>query len=159
MPINFFDFALTNARREFGGRVNLDALDLPSLADQGRCATPKPTKLDRAQANKAADRADTLQLEAWRKEVRARDGLTDRLTGQKLKTALKLLPDRAECHHIEPRGNYDVRYDVRNGLMLAYETHFKVERNRLRIVGTQFFTVNGQQYIDATFPVTFEVVQ
>lgn len=54
-----------------------------------------------------------------------------------------------------------MRYDVRNGLCLSYATHDAVERNKLRIVGTRWFKVRGiiPRYIDATYPVKFEVVK
>ena len=62
---------------------------------------------------------------------------------------------RAEAHHIVDRSDQAVRYDVRNGLCLSFATHEAVERYRLRIVGSSFFTKGGREYIDATFPVRF----
>jgi hypothetical protein len=126
---------------------------------QERRATPKSelkTKLDRAVEKKQADREDEKQLATWALRVKDRDQWKDRKTGKRVKKTRQLDPLRAEAHHIESRENLDVRYDDRNGITLAYETHDAVERNKLRIVGTKFFTKSGRKYIDATFPVRFK---
>jgi hypothetical protein len=129
----------------------------PTLAQQqsSRRAEAKPTKLDRAIANKVADNEDARKLKAWAREVKGLDGWKDRLTGRIVKPVLRLVPDRAEAHHVEPRQNYDVRYDVRNGLTLSFESHEKVERNEILIEGTKFFKVNRRRYIDCRQPVKF----
>lgn len=137
--------------------------DLPTLAEMQatRRATPKhalPTKLDRAVAKKAAERADEQQLAAWALAVKVRDEWKDRKTGKRVKRTRDLDPLRAEAHHIEPRENLDTRYDVRNGITLAFETHDAVERNKLQIIGTKFFRKNGRRYIDATHPVRWKVL-
>lgn len=119
-------------------------------------AIPKPyTKLERAIAKKAARLLDKRKLEVWARAVKERDQWKDRKTGVKVRSTRQLDPLRAEAHHIEPRSNRAVRYDVRNGLCLAFETHFDVEHFRYRIEGTAFFTVAGCRYIDGTYPVTF----
>lgn len=131
---------------------------LPLLADlQARPrAVPKPsTKLSRAVAKKAARLDDGRKLAAWAFAVKERDQWKDRKTGVTVRSTRQLDPLRAEAHHIEPRENKAVRYDVRNGICLSFATHYAITTNTLRIEGTKFFTVRGCRYIDATFPVTF----
>ncbi|HXJ72357.1 MAG TPA: hypothetical protein VNM37_05875, partial [Candidatus Dormibacteraeota bacterium] len=113
------------------------------------------TKLERAQAKDTARNTDRNKLRAWATKVKKRDEWKDRYDGQPVLKTAELHPRRAEAHHIEPRGNKDTRYDVRNGLCLSYEVHDRVERNDLIIVGTKFFEVNGRRYIDGTSPVKF----
>ncbi len=69
---------------------------------------------------------------------------------------LRLGDAEADRHHVEPRENADVRHDTRNGITLSFKTHDAVERNKLRIVGTVWFTVNGKRYINCDYPVRFE---
>lgn len=136
------------------------ALSVPTLAEVNatRRATPKyalTTKLDRAVEKKAAKREDDQKLAVWAKAVKERDGWKDRYTGKKVKRTRELDPLRAEAHHVEPRENKGTRYDVRNGLCLSFATHDAIEMNRLQIVGTKFFQLNGYRYIDCTAPVKF----
>jgi hypothetical protein len=147
-------------------RIDLAALNIPTKAQLDaelgdRRATPKhqiPTKVDRMRAKAEADRDDERKLQAWAKAVKNRDRWTDRYTGKPVRSTAILALDSAHAHHVEPRANWDVRHDVRNGLTLSYETHAKVEANELRIVGTAWFEVEGKRYIDCTEPVIFEVV-
>lgn len=121
-------------------------------------ATPKAqleTTLDRAIANKAARLLDAAKLRTWAAAVKTRDEWKDRKTGVKVRSTRTLDPLRAEAHHIEPRANKATRYDVRNGVTLAFENHFKVERGDYRIEGTKWFRKAGQTYIDGTAPVYF----
>lgn len=117
------------------------------------------TKLDRVIEKKTADREDKQKLDAWALAVKVFDNWRDRKTGKKVKRTRQLDPLRAEAHHVVPKSDRNVRYDVRNGICLSFATHDAVERNTLRIVGTKFFTVNGKTYINAREPVTFEVVK
>lgn len=140
--------------------VKASIAKLPTLAEQNAVphATPKhllSTRLDRALAKKAAALADERQLQAWARAVKDRDGWRDRRTGGRVVATYRLEALRAEAHHIAGRADKAVRYDVRNGICLSFATHDAVERNALRIVGTAFFEVDGQQYIDATYPVDF----
>lgn len=130
-------------------------------AQNVRRAVPKhalATKLDRAVAKKIARQMDEKQLAAWALAVKERDGWKDRYTDKKVKRTMDLDPLRGESHHCEPRENEDTRYDVRNGLCLSFETHDAVERHRLLIVGTKYFSLNGKRYIDCTYPVRFRKV-
>lgn len=126
-----------------------------------RHATPKhqlTTKLDRKMAVQVADRADERKLRAWATAVKALDKWKDRHTGLAVRRTHVLAPDSAHAHHIAPKGDWNVRYDVRNGICLSFKTHYAVEMNQLRIVGTKFFTKKGKRYINGRHPVTFEVV-
>lgn len=134
--------------------------DLPTLAQLQATprATPKhelETKLDRAVANKAARLDDERQLRAWAFAVKDRDRWRDRKTKRRVLRTLNLDPDRAEAHHIVPKDDWNVRHDLRNGICLSLATHLAVETGKLRIEGTQWFTVKGQRYIDGTAPVHF----
>lgn len=122
-------------------------------------AVAKPgvaTKLERAKAKETARNKDRAAMQRWATKVKKRDEWLDRHDGQPVLKTSVLCPRRAEAHHIEPRGNKDVRFDVRNGICLSYEVHDRVERNELTIVGTRYFEVNGRRYIDATHKVKFK---
>lgn len=134
--------------------------DLPTLAEVNAVphATPKhllPTRLDRAIQNKADRLDDAKKLREWACAVKTRDQWKDRKTKRRVLKTLSLDPDRAEAHHIEPKDDWNVRHDVRNGICLSLATHLAVETGKLRIEGTQWFTVKGQRYIDGTAPVHF----
>jgi hypothetical protein len=133
---------------------------LPTLADVDAVphATPKhelKTQLDRAIEKKAARLTDRQKLIAWAFAVKDRDQWRDRKTGVRVLRTRQLDPLRAEAHHIEPKADRAVRYDVRNGLCLSLAIHEAVERGQWRIEGTVWFTVGGCRYIDARFPVIF----
>lgn len=138
-------------------------LNLPTMAEVNARphATPKwklPTKLERAIEKDQAQREDETKLESWAREVKDLDGWKDRRTGKRLKKTRALHPLRGEAHHIEPKADLAVRYDVRNGIALALETHDAVERGKLRIVGTVFFTLAGKRYINGRRKVRFKEV-
>jgi hypothetical protein len=121
-------------------------------------ATPKyqlETKLDRAIANKAFRLEDARKLRQWAFDVKVLDHWKDRKTGTRVRRCLELDADRAESHHVVSKDDWAVRYDVRNGLCLSLAVHEAVTRGKYRIEGTAWFTVNGQRYINARFPVTF----
>ncbi len=133
---------------------------LPTLAElqaQPRARTKRQlgTKLDRAIAKKAARLADLYALRRWAFAVKTRDQWRDRKTGAAVQRSRDLDPWRAEAHHLVSRDDRSVRYDIRNGVCLSFATHYAIERGDYRIEGTRWFSVNGQRYIDATFPVYF----
>ena len=126
------------------------------MIDTARLPFPKPsTKLDRAIASKAARLLDAQKLRAWALAVKTRDRWIDRKTGKRVISTRRLDPLRAEAHHLEPKENKAVRYDVRNGICLSLETHLAVELHRYRIEGTVFFVKGGARYIDGRYAVTF----
>jgi hypothetical protein len=138
-------------------------LDRPTLDEQSRIgrAVSKSeikTRMDRAIEKKQDKREDERKLAIWAKAVKARDKWTDRLTGRAVKKPGKVSiidPDVAHAHHGEPRENYDVRYDIRNGITLSALTHEKVEKNELTIVGKHYFVVKGRRYLNLSKHVTF----
>lgn len=124
--------------------------------DTAGLAFPKGgSKLDRAIANKAARLEDARKLRVWALAVKTRDLWKDRKTGARVHASRSLDPLRAEAHHIEPKSNRALRYDVRNGVTLSLQTHEDVTHNRYRIEGTAWFTIRGCRYINADFPVYF----
>lgn len=124
--------------------------------DYSRSAQPKgSSRLDRAIASRTRRLADARQLRAWALAVKTRDQWRDRKTNARLRRCLDLDPTRAEAHHIEPKATRATRYDVRNGITLSLALHEEVELGRYRIEGTQFFTIDGHRFIDATHPVIF----
>jgi len=131
---------------------------LPTLSEQQarpRATWKTSTRLQRAIAKKAARLDDAKKLAAWAKAVKDRDQWKDRRTGQPVRRTRELDPLRAEAHHLVSKDDRAVRYDVRNGICLSFETHDLVERYVLRIEGTKFFTKHGVRYIDARYPVQF----
>jgi hypothetical protein len=141
-----------------GKRRRFASLPTLSATNARPRATPKDqlgTKLDRAIARKAARLLDAKKLRVWAFAVKERDQWKDRKTGGRVRRTRQLDPLRAEAHHIAGKDDWAVRYDIRNGITLSYATHFAVQRHRLRIVGSAFFTKGGTRYIDGTYAVGF----
>lgn len=130
---------------------------LPTMAEVNARprAVPKPSAAAREDAKAKSKRSDRGKLSRWAVKVKDRDGWIDRYDGQPVMRSAEFHPRRGEAHHIAPKGNLAVRYDVRNGICLSADVHAQVEANRLTIVGTEFFTVDGKRYIDATHRVIF----
>lgn len=104
---------------------------LPTLSEQQarpRATYKTSTRLQRAIAKKAARLDDAKKLAAWAKAVKDRDQWKDRRTGVPVRRTRELDPRRAEAHHLVSRDDRAVRYDVRNGICLSFETHDLVER-------------------------------
>src|SRR5262245_1367650 len=101
--------------------VNLSKLQ--TLGQRSRGDLAKPTRLERAVEKKDAKREDEKKLTTWARAVKDDDEWKDRYTGKRLKRTRELDPLRAEAHHIEPRANEDVRYDVRDGITLSFSSH------------------------------------
>ncbi len=135
------------------------AARLPTLGEMRakRLACPKgPSRLERAKAKQQADKEDERKLRDWARRVKVRDEYTDRLIGGRAVKTAAAHPQRAEAHHIAGRADWDVRYDVRNGITVTWETHEAIESGKLEVIGTRFFTVNGKRYIDGTHPVKYK---
>jgi hypothetical protein len=131
--------------------------NLPTMADVNatRRATPKGSEPSRLEIKAAKKVDDKREWERAKKEVWARDQSRDRLTKRKVIKTLELHPRRGEVHHLEPRENKALRYDRRNLILLSLETHERVTKHELAIVGTRFFTHEGKQHIDADYRVRF----
>lgn len=128
---------------------------LKTLAEANAKPKPCPKGESRLTVKTAEVKDDAKKLAACRKAVWTRDEGKDRYTGRRVLKTIALDPDRGEAHHVAGRADKAVRYDPRNLILLSLDTHEKVERNELKIVGTKFFTVNGKQYIDCDHAVTF----
>lgn len=131
--------------------------DRPTLVDlqRERRATPKgqiPTRLEEKTEKKVNE---AKEWERAKREVWTRDKSRCRLTKRKVKKTLELDPLRGEVHHLAPREDKSVRYDKRNLVLLSLETHERVTRHELTIVGTRFFMVDGKKYINADYAVRF----
>ncbi len=112
----------------------------------------------RAEKNTAAAKDDERQLADWRNAVGTRDKWIDRFTGKKTERTLAHVLNRAEAHHLSPRANKDTRFDRRNGVHLSLHSHEQVTHGEIRIKGTSFYRLNSKRYIDADFPLIFEVL-
>lgn len=166
-PDPIVEIALVPAPDQLGPIVEVEIIpvtelrrlqQLKTLADIHAVPRAQPkryTKLDRAIERKAARIADERLLKAWALAVKTRDQWKDRKTGARLRSTTDLDPLRAEAHHIVSRDDLNVRTDIRNGVCLSYATHFAVTHQQFRIEGTEFFVIDGQRYIDGTFPVFF----
>lgn len=133
---------------------------LPTLGEiQGlRRAVPKYAEKSRLQAKREKTTDHRKTWDAVTREIWMRDHGRDRLTRRKVKKTIALDPLRGEVHHVVSRDDRAVRYDRRNLLLLSLETHGRVERHELRIVGTHWFTINGKTYVNTEYPVRFEKV-
>lgn len=137
----------------------LDGLNLPTLADTTkggwRKDTPEPTRLEK----KTADIRDERKEEAaWRKAIWRRDGGCCRWCHREVRKCLDLVPTRGECHHISGRVVKEIRWDVRNGLLLCATCHERLtgkvaEKHVLQSKHT--FTVDGVQYVNGDKPMKF----
>lgn len=113
-------------------------------------------------AEKTADDKDEKAAEkAWRKAVIKEDGKVCRHCQRKVVQQLELAPERLEVHHVAPRVDQAVRWDVRNGMVLCCECHEKVTRYVLLIVQKAKYLFRLEDtlktYINARKPVTFKV--
>lgn len=127
---------------------------LPTLAEQGRIAPPKPSKLARFARVRQRHAADEKGLRQWRTAVRARDQGLCRVCGLKARVSLSFGPTRGECHHIKERAHQPTRHDVRNGIYVCVRDHIRLERHELVIVAGQHFEIDGARYWDATARLT-----
>jgi hypothetical protein len=135
---------------------------LPTLADRGRCAPPKPSRLDRLDARIDKKRDYERKAETFRRDVIKRDGHVCRCCGGKVIRTLDLVPNRLEVNHIHGRVGV-FRFLVQCALVLCFRCHERVTgtvNHKLKIVGTAFVTVDGRQCINAgetqPIPVHFE---
>lgn len=137
-------------------------LNLPTLADRGRCAEPKPSRLDRLDDRIDKKRDHERNAAKFRSGVIKRDGHVCRCCGCKVIRTMELVANRLEVHHIYGRGAA-FRFLVRCALVLCFRCHERVTgtvNDKLKLVGTEFTTVDGRRCIDAgvkrPIPVQFE---
>ena len=79
-----------------------------------------PTRLDERIADTRDEQADERR---WRKGVIAHDGYVCRCCGRRVIQQLTLAANQLHVHHVAPRADQAVRWDVRNGMVLCAECH------------------------------------
>jgi len=101
----------------------------------------------------------------WRKAVIALDGQTCQVCRRHVVQQLALAGNQLHVHHVAPRADQAVRWDVRNGMVTCLECHEKLTPHSsapVHLVILQaarfLFTVGDKTYINAREPVTFEEV-
>lgn len=128
--------------------------------DAERRAVPNwkpPTRVEDMITERALTVVDDRQ---FKKEVWKRDGYRCRCCGRPVVRTPARIPERGEVHHVHGRGG-DLRFEVRAALLLCLKCHERVTgrvNDRLAIIGSKFFTVRGERYIDARAPVRFEKI-
>ena len=139
----------------------LDGLNLPTLGQMGRCATPKHQIVTRREEHAEKRKADDKQMAAWRKAVAKRDGDKCRWCRRKVVETLERLPEQAQTHHATPREHRPTRYDVRNGIRLCGTCHDRITGTvgeKAVIVAGKTFEIDGRSYPDMSGPVNFKVI-
>ncbi len=138
--------------------------NLPTLADRGRCAPPKPTKVDRLNARADAQRENARQHQAFRTAVIARDGHVCRCCGGKVVAAIQAVPNRLEVSHLHGRVGA-LRYEVRCAVVMCLRCHVHFTgtvNDKIIAVGTRFVVIDGRRCINAgtrtPIPVHFREV-
>lgn len=130
------------------------------FADQRqRMACPKSATPSRLEQKTAKDKDDATKLAQWRAEVRDRDEGKCRCCDMKTIKTISLHPRRGEANHVAGRDDRAVRYDTRNGIHLCLRCHERCTgkvNDKLKIVGTAWFTKAGTRYINADHKVTFQ---
>lgn len=132
---------------------------LPTLASRTTPDLQKSATPSRLEAKDARDKDDEKKLKVWRDEVIDRDEHKCRCCGCRVIRTLALNARRFEAHHIAGRDDKAVRTDTRNGLTLCRKCHERVTglvNDKLTIVGTVWFTVKGQRYINGDHVVKFQ---
>lgn len=120
--------------------------------------SPQPKGVSRLEQKILRERAEFLQREHWKRAVWDRDEGKCRSCGVRCVKVRELHPRRGECHHVEPRANRATRWNLRNGLLVCAGCHQRITgavNDKLVIQGDHYFTVGGQRYLDASWPVRF----
>lgn len=136
--------------------------DLMTMAEAAalRVGKPIPKGPTRLQETVAARPLIKVDAKAFKSEVWIRDKSHCRCCGRKVEKVLGRVPERGEVHHIHGRGK-DLRFEPRSALLLCLTDHERVTgriNERVLIVATKTFTMRGDEYTDATFPVVFKAV-
>lgn len=129
-------------------------------AEALRVGKPITKGLTRLAEKTADDQDEKAKEKAWRKAVIKEDGKVCRRCKRKVVQQLELAPEQLHVHHVAPRVDQAVRWDVRNGMVLCATCHEKVTRYVLLLVqqARYLFRVDGvaKTYINARKPVTFK---
>jgi hypothetical protein len=134
----------------------------PTLAEveemrRGQPISKGPSRLEARVERDAMRIVDDRQFRA---DVWARDGYVCRCCGRKVKQTLANIPERREIHHIHGRLG-ELRHEVRAAVGVCNFCHQRLTgqiNDRLQIVATRTFALDGHRYTDATYPLRFERV-
>ncbi len=137
------------------------ALKLPTLAEvDASRPVGLPKGKSRLQEAKAAKPLTVVDERAFRTEVWLRDAGCCRWCGRKVRKDLTRSPQRGEVHHLHGRRG-DLRFEAKAAILVCAEDHEKLTgrvNERWITVGSKFWTLKGQELIDARANVTFERV-
>jgi hypothetical protein len=108
---------------------------------------------------RVAERPKTVVTEAqFRGKVWTRDKSRCRCCGRKVIKTIERVPERGDVHHIHGRAG-DLRFDDRAALLVCCEDHERVTgrvNEKVVIVPSATFQLNGKLYTNARFPVEFK---
>lgn len=111
---------------------------------------------DRTAEDREAEKAD----EKFRRDIYRLDKGVCRCCGRKVARKIRRDVEQAQIHHVAGRVG-TLRLDLRNGMCLCAACHERVTgkvNERLEVVGTKFFRLDGKRLINARAPVTFRRV-
>ena len=140
-------------------RLNLSVLN--GGEDQRKRATPKHEMSTAREEKDAKRKNDEKGLDAWRKAVTKRDGLTCRWCRRKVVETLTACPEQSQTHHATPREHWPTRHDPRNGIRLCGTCHDRITGTvgeKAIIVASATFTLDGRAYPDMSKAVHFKVI-
>ena len=135
---------------------------LPTLDEMAaeRFGCPLPKGESRLQAT-AADRAvAVVDAKAFKKIVHDRDGFICRCCRCKVIVCLARVPERREIHHIHGRIGI-FRYEPRCAIVTCCSCHEQLTgkvNEKLIILATKTFKLDGRRVTDARAPVVFKRV-
>lgn len=128
-----------------------------NMTDPGLAFPKGPTRLQET----VADRSEkTVDERAFKKTVHDRDGFVCRCCRCKVIACLARVPERREIHHIHGRIGV-LRVEARCALVVCCECHEKLTgkvNEKLIILATKTFKLDGRRVTDARAPVVFKRV-
>lgn len=118
----------------------------------------KGALVKRVDQNAKDDRADQAAERRWKREIWKLDKHVCRCCGVHVEKSLDLMPNRGECHHVAGRADKAVRWDIRNGVLLCYRCHEKVEHNEILVIqiARWAFRIAGKTYLNGRKKLTFK---
>ena len=138
------------------------ALGLPTLAEVNAKPRAMPKGKTRLEQRIEAQPLTLVTEKAFRAAVWKRDESKCRCCGRKVVKSMSRVPERGEVHHIHGRAG-DLRFEARAAVLACLRCHERVtgrvNEHRLMIVASRTFTIRGQHYTDATYPVAFREVR
>lgn len=139
---------------------NIDGLLTPAEAAALRRAQGFGKGASRLEVRTKVDRDEERKDEQFRKDVYRLDDGRCRCCGRQVARKLDRTADQAQVHHVHGRVG-DLRWLVKAALLLCATCHERVTgkvNDRLQIVGTKFFRLDGQRLINARESVRFQKV-